>query len=503
MNAAGSTASRGFLLGCMLVAVAIVLACAWVASLEWFSRDDFAFLAHVQRVDPWSWRAVFLPFDERFWTFYRPLGMETYFYLGFQLFGLQASGYFAVSLAFHFASGALVYRIGRQLGFDLRVALVTALLAVSREPTLGEIFYGSVFHFVISVFFTLLSITCFLEYVAGGGRRWQVGSCLALGLALLCNEVNATTPALLALAALGTRRPERRSARQVILAEPRSARQVILAVAPQLLLVVLYLAFRFLLLAPVAMPTVYTLVLHPNVLRNTAIHVLVVFGGIGPLAVAALLGAALLVSAPDRRERARLGRLAAMAISWTAVVLAPFALIPFPQERYAMLAVPPVCLLIGALLDAFWRIAGGRYPRAFEAVLVVAVLASIPFGLLAQQAAKPRGDAPRRIIRAIEAQQPAIASDARLVVLYGTPELAAFEQTVAFRYLAYNGMVVDAVYPETTMSMRFHDLSQRSPRNAIRPRSFYFQLSPSLGVERADRALLDRELRRGFESTRW
>jgi len=497
MSTAGSTASRGFLLACALAAVAIALGCAWVASLEWFSQDDFAFLAHVQRVDPWSWRAVFLPFDERFWSFYRPLGMETYFYLGFQLFGLEASGYFAISLAFHFASGALVYRIGRQLGFDLRVALVTALLAVSREPTLGEIFYGSVFHFVISGFLTLLSITCFLEYAAGGRRRWQVASCVALGLALLCNEVNATTPALLVLAALGTRRPER-----------RFARRVGLAVAPQLLLVGLYLGFRFLLLAPVAMPAVYTPVLGPHVLRNTAIHVLFVFGGTGPLAVAtllaALLGAALLVSAPGRRERARLGRLAAMAISWTAVVLTPFALISFPQERYAMLAVAPVCLLLGALLDVFWRIAGERHPRVFEAGLVVALLASfvIPFGVLAEQAESPRGEAPRRIVRAIEAQRPAIASDARLVVLYGTPELAARKQAVAFRYLAYNGKVVDAVYPETTMSMRFHDLTQRPPRKVIRPRSVYFQLSPSLEVERADRALLDRELRRGIESTR-
>jgi hypothetical protein len=496
MSAAGSTASRGFLLACVLAAVAIALGCAWVASLEWFSRDDFAFLARVQRVDPWSWRAVFLPLDERFWSFYRPLGMETYFYLGFQLFGLEASGYFAISLAFHFASGALVYRIGRQLGFDLRVALVTALLAVSRQPTLGQIFYGSVFHFVISVFFTSLSITCFLEYAARGGRRWQVASCVALGLALLCNEVNATTPALLAVAALGTRRPEL-----------RFARRVAVAVAPHLLLVALYLVFRFLLLAPVAMPTVYTPVLGPHVLRNTAIHVLFVFGGTRPLAVAALLaaalGAALFMSAPGRRERARLGRLAAMAITWTAVVLAPFALVPFPQERYAMLAVVPVCLLFGALLDAFWRIAGGSYPRALEAGLVLALLASIPFGVLAEQAANPRGDGPRRIVRAIETQGPVIASNARLVLLYGTPELAAREPAIAFRYLAYNGMVVDAVYPETTMSMRFHDLSRRSPRNVIRPLSFYFQLSPSLEVERADGALLDRELRRGIESTVW
>jgi len=496
MSRDGSTASRGFLLACALAAVAIVLACAWVASLEWFSQDDFAFLARVQRTDPpWSWRAVFLPFDERFWSFYRPLGMETYFYLGFRLFGLEASGYFAVSLAVHFASGVLVYRIGRQLGFGLRVALVTALLAVSREPTLSEIFYGSVFHFVISVFLTLLSITCFLDYVGGGGRRWQLASCVALGLALLCNEVNATTPALLALAALGTRRPEW-----------RFARQVALGVVPQLLLVALYLGFRFLLLAPVEMPAVYTPVLGLHVLRNAAILVFQVFGGTGPLAVAvllaALLVAALLVSPPARRERARFGRLAATAIGWTAVVLAPFALIPFPQERYAMLAVAPVCLLFGALLDSFWRIGGKRYPRAFEAGLVVAVLAAMPVGVLAERAASPRGSGPRRIVRAIEAQQPAIASNARLVVLYGAPGLAEREQAVAFRYLAYNGMVVDAVYPETTISMRFHDLSRRAPRNVIRPGSFYFQLSPSLEVERADPVLLDRELRRGIESTR-
>jgi hypothetical protein len=422
--------------------------------------------------------------------------METYFYLGFQLFGLQASGYFAISLAFHFASGLLVYRIGRQLGFDLRVALVTALLAVSREPTLGEIFYGSVFHFVISVFLTLLSITCFLEYAGAGGRRWQLASCVALGLALLCNEVNATTPALLALAALGTRPLER-----------RFARRVALALVPQLLLVALYLAFRFLLVAPVAMPAVYTLVLGPHVLRNTAIHVLHVFGGAGPLAVAALfaalVGAVLLARAPGRRERARLGRIVAMAIGWTAVVLAPFALIAYPQERYAMLAVAPVCLLLGALLDGLWRVGGGRYPRAFEAGLVVALLAAIPFGVLAERAAEPLGDAPRRIVREIEKQQPAIGSNARLVVLYGTPKLAAHEQAVAFRYLAYNGMVVEAVYPDTTLSMRFHDLSERSARNVIRPGSFYFQLSPSLEVEPASRAVLDRELRRGIESTRW
>ncbi len=71
---AASTASRGFRLGCAAVALGLVGACLWIASLEWFSRDDFAFLAHVRGPD-FGWRDTFLPLDSRFWHFYRPLGM--------------------------------------------------------------------------------------------------------------------------------------------------------------------------------------------------------------------------------------------------------------------------------------------------------------------------------------------------------------------------------------------------------------------------------------------
>ena len=108
-------------------------------SREWFTRDDFAFLAFVQSPDRWSWVDVYRPFGERFWPFYRPLGMETYFWVGFRLFGLDAFGYFATSLALHFASGALVYRIARAFGFDAPMALATAALAVTRRPSLLEI----------------------------------------------------------------------------------------------------------------------------------------------------------------------------------------------------------------------------------------------------------------------------------------------------------------------------------------------------------------------------
>ena len=142
-------------------ALLVVLPCAWIASQEWFTRDDFAFLVHVQQAEPWRWSDVYLPLERRFWPFYRPLAMETWFWLGVRVFGLHAAGFFGVSLAVHFASGVLVHRIARQWGFSAPGALAAALLSVSRPPTLGEIFYGSVFHYVASRFLALAALALF------------------------------------------------------------------------------------------------------------------------------------------------------------------------------------------------------------------------------------------------------------------------------------------------------------------------------------------------------
>jgi uncharacterized membrane protein len=71
--------------------------------------------------------------------------METYYYLGFHSFYMNVFGFFAISLAVHFVSGALVLRLERQLGFDRSVAVATALLFISLRPLMDQIFYGSTF----------------------------------------------------------------------------------------------------------------------------------------------------------------------------------------------------------------------------------------------------------------------------------------------------------------------------------------------------------------------
>jgi hypothetical protein len=465
----------------------------WVASREWFSQDDFAFLAYVQLEETWSWLRVFLPIEERFWAFYRPLSMETFFWLGYRLFGLEAFGFFAISLGLHFLGAGLVYRLARQFGFDVRVASATALLAVSRHGSLDEIYYGSVFMYVGQVFFSLASITFFLDYLRSGRLAAQLASCAGLVLALLCNEVAAATPALLAWVALGAGRAG-------------GGLRLLRALSPQTGLTVLYLVFRFHWIAPaptleLVSPELYTLRLGAHVPGNYLQILAFVFGGTRGLLIALGLATALFAAVLARWDARLQGeplRVALACVAWTATLLAPFAMLPFPQPRWAMPLAAPVCLLFGALLEAFWRRFSSRGIRALELGLVALVLAAVPVGALLERAADPGGAHPRSIVEWIDAQDPPLSSRAVLVLLYEAPGLAGAADAERFRYLSYGGGVLNAAYPDTQRVMRFLDLSRRPPRNAMRPDSVYLALDPALGVARADPGLLDRQLPRRF-----
>jgi hypothetical protein len=488
----GAKPSRAFwvaLAGLSLLLVALSL---WVATREWFSRDDFRFLAYVQLADRFSLRQAFLPAGERFWTFYRPLSMETYFWVGWQLFGLEASGYFALSLGLHFATAGLVFRLARQLGFDARAAAATAFLAVSRPGSLGEIYYGSVFMYVGQAFFSLLAVTAFLAHLERPRLGTQLACCAGLVLALLCNEAALATPLLLGWAALGAGR----------LASPRARRAALRAALPALALGLAYLGFRFALLPPAAeTPVLYRPALGLHAAANAARLVAHVFGGPLPLAAAALAAAALagpaLLSAQP--ARAWLLRVALAGAGWLATAALPFALLPFAQGRWAMPLAVPVALLCGAALEAGWRALGARHPRAWEAVLVLLLLLAFPAAALRERAAQPLGAAPRRLVEWIGAQSPPLPEHALLVLLYGAPGLASSQDGEHFRSLAFGGGVLNAVDPHTRRVLRFQDLARRPARNALRPDGIYLALLPDLSVAPAAAALLDRELGRRFE----
>jgi hypothetical protein len=99
-------------------------------------------------------------------------------------------------------------------------------------------------------------------------------------------------------------------------------------------------------------------------------------------------------------------------------------------------------------------------------------------------------------VEAIDSLRPAVSDAAQLVLLFGAPGLANAEAAERMRTLAYGGGVLNAVDPGTSRVLRFHDLSRRPERNAVRADSIYLALRPDLRVERADAALLARELPR-------
>jgi hypothetical protein len=479
-----------------LAALLVVIPCAWIASQEWFSSDDFAFLAHVQRADAWRWSDVFLPQGSRFWPFYRPLGMETYFWVGFRVFGLHAAAFFAVSLAVHFASGALLYRIARQWGFAAPVALATALWSVSRPPTLGEIYWGSVFHYVAARFFALAALALFQRDLREPSRVARAGSCAMLALALLCNEVSATLPLLLVLAALAA---DSRGAPMAV--ARRAARRAL----PHLALAAAYLAFRFAWLPPFELRELHTPGFGIHVARNAWALVHAVFGGpeavalagLGALAIGLWLHHAARLSSDGRRAL----RTSAVCLGWLALAAAPFAMLSFPQPRYAMPLEPAAALLVGVWLDAGFRLAATSRPRAAELALAALVIAAIPFGMLASRIAQPASAPLLRLLDAVDSL-PGLRDDARIVVLYGAPGLADARRAQGLRVLAYNGEVLAAAYPEGRRSLRFHDLAQRPPRAVLRPGTRYLALDEALGLAPAAAELLRRELPRALEDTR-
>jgi hypothetical protein len=387
-----------------------------------------------------------------------------------------------------------VYRLCVQLGFEARVAAATALLAVSRPGTLDEIYYGSVFMYVGVVFFGVVATSCFLDQLRSGGLPARLGALLAALLALLCNEIAATLPAWLLWAALGSGRARLRDG---------GWRRLGSALGPQVLLVVLYLGFRLLVIAPAVTPSVYAPGLGAHVLPNAVSLVSFVFGGFAPLAGAFALGTALagaVAFAPDPGARRWLGRTAAAAAAWLATLVLPFASLPSPQERWAMPLAVPACVLLGAAIEGFRRARARSAPRALEVALLLLLVLAFPLSALRQHARAPVGAPPRALVQWIDSRSPAVSRRAVIVVLYGAPGLATPQQAERFRYLAYGGGLLNAVYPETQRVMRFHDVSRRAPRNAIRADSIYLALQPDLAVREAPSQLLDRWLRRRFDT---
>ena len=355
-------------LGAVALGFVIMAICFAVASRQWFFAEDFQYLGYVRGtfwLQPWTWRDVYLPRLPGFNWAYRPLSFETFYYLGNLAFGLQAFGYLAVSLVFHFASGALLWATALRLGLHRSASAFTALLSVSRLPSLAEIFFISISSYVFSKFWMLASLLLALHALRQERRTVRRAQCaaaaVATALALLSNELALATPAVVGAALVGDGRL--RSKRV-----PWS--RIVAQMLPHLLISAAWCVVRFDVIVLDPRPAVYGPSFGLQTVRNA---VSLVGSTLGPGASEVLLlwllvPAAILAARPALRARAGEWPLGAalVGLTWLGAMEAIFAPTLAYQIRFGIAAEVPALLVDRRGSEprvALCAAASGRRPR--------------------------------------------------------------------------------------------------------------------------------------------
>jgi hypothetical protein len=469
------TPSWPFLSVCVGAAAVFAGWCLFLAGREWFVGDDFAFLAQARQ--PWNWAQVFLPLGPRFWWSYRPLSTDVFFSLGFKAFGLNPFGYLVVSLSLHFLTGLLVWRLARQLGFEARVAIVTALLSVSRFPFLAEGLWISVSQYTITMFCYTACLSLFLDYARTTRVRFQAAACVALVLALLSNEVGATLAGVIVLLSWYVdgfslaRGDVRRTLRRTI---------------PLLIVTAAYVVVRTTVIGAAQLPPVYRWMPGWHMPGRYAWTVFFVLGNGQPplwVWVTLVLGALLGVVWQRRGRGAALRWLVGVnvvGLGWIAIALVPYAGLPFPYPRYAMAIEVPTCLLLGAYLSAFARAYAPAQRAAVEALLVLVLAVSVPYGSVLPRKASPRGTPAKHFLRVIGDRSASVSHGTTVVVQYGARGLGSPAEAEEFRVRIFGGAALGAVYPDKGLRLVMLDLRKPPPGDLRCPPCLFLDLQPGM-----------------------
>ncbi len=462
-----------------------------VISVDWFVGDDFAFLAHVQR--PWSWREVFLPLQRRFWWAYRPIGMDAYFYLCFKLFGWNAGGFFGVTLAAHTLTALALYRVARQLGFELPAALSAALLAVSRFPSITNVTLACTFHYTAAILLHLLALSLFLDFARTRRLVFQLGACGCFAVGLLCNELVINLPFLLLLASLFAGGFDLRTT-----AFGRALRDS----WPYFALAALFLVFRYRVIAEMERPYLYILELGWHVPINAFVHLSMMAGShmylLAALAVMVLLAAGIWRAPADRRALiTHLVRVWALCLPWLLAMLLPLSLIPFPMDRFTMPSQIPAALLFSAVLDAAWKARAGRgrsYEIALQVAIGVLLLVSLPWQQVQLRAAFSRGPYMRTLQQTVASAYPKLADGSTLMILHGGEGRADARTAEQYRGDSFGGAAIYSRYPNQRILVLFADAT-RTPANRLLCRKcVHLNLLPNYLVKPVSKREISREI---------
>lgn len=444
---ASASAARPFVAVCLGLGLLLVGLYVWLAHAEHFYGDDFLFLRRAQQ--PRDWAEVFVSFRSRGWWSYRPLSIEVYFSALTALAGTDPFPYLLTSLAVHFATGALVYRIARQLGIERRVAIVAGLLKVAMYPSLNaELFWTSAFQTVLGTFFYVLAVSLFLDSLTGARRTlFLIATTLAMLAALLSNELAMTLPGPLVVLALVFGEGDAR----------HRIRATLRACAPMIVLLGIYLLFRYVLIGASFTPTPPLNLPHlgwhvpwnvPNFLRILAKRSTLLVDVLLAIVVA---GWACAAWARD----GSLGTLARRALAlggWLLCAMVPYLGTYFLHHRAAIVLEAPFCLLLAAHLDPLVRRAATpRAMRVAEVGLIALLVLAFPYQVVGEQARVPRGKVNRDLLELL-AREPGGVPDGACVRLQTRSEDSWLPKDIGMLRFATAG-VLAIPYPNAFLEI--------------------------------------------------
>jgi hypothetical protein len=483
MSESVRTISRSFAVAVTAAASLFLGCCMVVAARQWFVGDDFAFLWLAQQ--PRNWGEVFLPLGPRLWWSYRPLTTDVFFSVCLWLFHYDPFGYLAVSLALHFLTGFVVYRLARQCGFDARVAMVTALLSVSRFPFLSEGFWISDAQYTITMFFYTACVTLVMDYAQSSRRSLQLAACVALVLTLLSNEMGASLGGVVVLLSWYA---------DGFGLSLRGLRRTFGRVLPLLVIAAAYLVLRTQVIGPTQVPSGYGWSVGWHMLVNSGLGLFFVLGNQWAYSVGALLLVVAGFVAVSSRGRAPRGSLrsllavSAVALGWIALGLLPYVGLRVTHPRFAMPIQIPACLLLGAFVNALSKTVSAKHPTVVELGLLTLLVLSVPYRVLWEQASAAKGASAKQLVELISKRSADLPIGSTVVVRYGGEGLCGAAEADEFRARIFGGAALPAFFDPKRLGLYLVDVSQPPPGYVHCPPCMFLDLKPGLVVTAAEPA---------------
>jgi hypothetical protein len=481
------------------------LACfLWAAWPGWFVFDDFVFMARVRESEPWSWLDPMSAAKDPFFFFFRPLGMESFYYVGLGLFGLNVLGFRLLALLTHALTSALSYRVGRQLGLGSESAVLAASLFFTAAPPTHVLFEGYSYQYTSALFFSAISVTLFLDHLQRGRLLPLLGSAVAMACGMLCNEVAAASVAACGLLAL----------RHEGGVGPSSLWRVARRLLPHLALLAPLLALRVVVFRQFPMFWPYQMVFGSN-LAETFFRYLSYAVGPGPMlrgrepfsllplaATVGVVGAALALAlrsqAGRRRARDWLLPLWGVLLGWGAVSLLPFLAIVAAHARYAAPLSLPLALALGAVVDVSYRTASPTARRYLAGAMLALLFASLPLGTFRERHDNREGPRTRRLYELVGEVLARDSQRVRFFVLHGGSELAAPAIAKEWLWMTYGGTFMRASFPERHraggVTLHWVDVEGSLPRARMADSCSLLAIDREGDIQRVERSLAERLL---------